>query len=329
MFVVNPNATPFFSVPGQSQNTVGSQGNIELGGGKEVFFKYLSLKGNQDRRLSGTMNPVTDANRLRLMQCAYQRAVGIMEHPCQKCSEIESAWFGDRNQVDGPCNIACGWLRTSKQWRDVPKCCRNRYGSHCGVYVWLDPCQTEEFSRLVLLMIEYATGTKYSKSNPPTTVKFYLNSDASFGSVTHHSTVLETVSVKDGVSNPLLDVLIKSLKENNDKQIEALKKVQSVGKKKGDKRVDIDAIMNQARSGISLDELLKGNDELDSEDNESIKRQLTKLMEERANLEQIKSSTEQPSRPQIDFGPPTQFNSGFGGGILQLRQQLEAGRRLE
>jgi hypothetical protein len=265
------------------------------------------------------------------MQCAYQRAVGAIEQPCQQCTELESAWFGRNNSLEDPCNITCGWLRTSKQWRDVPKCCRNRYGSHCGVYVWVDPCQTEEFSRLVLLMIEYATGKYYPKDIAKTTVQFYVNSDMSPGSKDNHSTVI-TVEGNDEISvAELRDKFGITLALAKDKSA-AYALIDDILKSGKASKTDVDNIKSSLNKGSrKLDFLdnIEGSKVLDLSELQKFKAIQEELNQERSGLLQETPAALPPTRTPIDFGPPTQFNSILGGGILQLRQQLDAGRRSE
>ena len=58
---------------------------------------------------------------------------------------------------DDPCAITFSWVQYSNCWSDVPKCCRTKYGYHCGTYVWVDPCHTREFAKLVYAITDYAS----------------------------------------------------------------------------------------------------------------------------------------------------------------------------
>jgi hypothetical protein len=329
VFVVNPNATPFFSVPGQSQNSAGSKGNLNFGGDDNIL-KTIGLSGEGSHLLSSTMNPVTDANRLRLMQCAYQRAVGAAEQACQECSEIEADWFGPSNPLNGECTITCGWLRTSINWRDVPKCCRNKYGKHCGTYTWVDPCQSEEFSRLVMLIIEYATGDKNVSQSPSTTIQYYLNPDNTLGSVNDHSAVVTTVGADASSLRQLRDDLgiTRAQIDETERQLGAINKLLAEAKDPSINLPELNLKMQSAKLFPGRKSLLDGDEEysdpLAAKNALEIKKTELEAMKQQLELDQ--NPLEPVQRAPRNFGLPTQYNSIFGGGILQLRQQLDAGR---
>ncbi len=169
MFVCRPYATPSFSTPATGLNQVQDQGGFILGAGGFTgnFWNALSANGTRTIQESWTLNPIIDPNRLRLMQCAYQHAVGASPAECQHCCEIELDWYGSDYDCNGPCAITCGWLQHSNRWRDVPKCCCEHYGYYCGTYVWVDPCYEHEFSKLVMTIVEFASGSPHAEPAQP------------------------------------------------------------------------------------------------------------------------------------------------------------------
>ncbi len=100
-FSVNPSATPAFSIASQATNGVKDHGEFGLSDGAFTarFFGFLSGNSARDNELNMTQDPVKDPKRLRLMQCAYQTALGIPIDDCQQCCELLVEWTGDRTRV--------------------------------------------------------------------------------------------------------------------------------------------------------------------------------------------------------------------------------------
>jgi hypothetical protein len=293
-FVNNPHATPSFSVFDQASNAINDSGGMTLGSGFLTgrFFAPISSTGSRASNNSFTLKPVVAPNRLLLMQCAYQRAIGYPIDQCSKCNVAMKDWHGASECVDcNPCGINCGWVRSSRKWRDVPKCCCNKYGEDCDLYVWVDPCQREEFSKLVLAIIDYASGNaKAAADSPKKTVKLYLNDQGNQTAAGTHSQEIEA-TIPSGLK-PKDAVNLLLLEAKRDKLIE-------------------DAKRNQLLNNDS-DPSSKANLELEATLNE-LEQQIEEL-KTRAGSDPV----------QMDFGLPTQFNGSYGPGILSLEQQLKA-----
>jgi len=204
-FVNNPHATPSFSVFDQASNAINDSGSLALGSSFLTgrFFAPISSSGSRASNNSFTLKPVVAPNRLLLMQCAYQRAIGYPIDQCSKCNVAMKDWHGASECVDcNPCGINCGWVRSSRKWRDVPKCCCNKYGEDCDLYVWVDPCQREEFSKLVLAIIEYASGnSKEAAASPKKTVTLYLDGKGEQTKFGEHTQEIEATIPLSGLDH--------------------------------------------------------------------------------------------------------------------------------
>lgn len=175
MFSNNPNATPFFALPGAGSAQVTDDGSLSistLNGPARTVIGPLRFARNN--RLTYAINPVTDVQRLRLMQCAYRRAVGYTceSDPCNDCCSLLKEWRGKAND-DSYCCECCNIQPLIYEQCDSPmltqKC--TRIGTYCGKSIRICPASSHEFSKLVMLILEYATGTpKEAASNPVKTI---------------------------------------------------------------------------------------------------------------------------------------------------------------
>lgn len=194
-FVVNPYSTPSFSIATSSTNGVRDSGSLGLSEkfltGR--FWEHVGVGGSRDWDRSFALNPVTDPSRLLLMQCAYQTAVGLPKDECNKCCELLEGWTGVKGSCQDCCGITSGWLCRSTNRSDVPKCCQ-KHAEYCGVYVWVDPCQQKEFSKLVNTILDFAAGSSKKPQTATKEIILYLNE---FGGLTPfgtHSQVVQTTS---------------------------------------------------------------------------------------------------------------------------------------
>jgi hypothetical protein len=187
-FVVNPSSTPSFAVPAAGISQLTDTGGINGSDGllSSGFWSHINFLASRSLNQSWDLRPVTEPKRLLLMKCAYQRAVGVTPDDCLDCCKLESAWYGPSYDCNNPCGITSGWVRCSKRKKDVPKCCV-RFSYFCDTYVWVEPCQQAEFSRLVMRIVDYASGSPYEE--PEGTMKeviFYFKADGSPGTIADH-----------------------------------------------------------------------------------------------------------------------------------------------
>ena len=336
MFVCNAHSTPFFAVPASGTNQVSDNGKVDAGANAFTlrFWKFVSAGGSRQMNQSWGLSPVVDPGRLRLMQCAYQRAVGASADYCQQCCELETAFYGPKYVCNGPCEITCGWLQWSDCWKDVPKCCCKKYGHHCGTYVWVDPCYEHEFSKLVLKIADFASGSFASR--PTKEVRFYLNDDGTPGTVLDHSrAVIANVGSGKSMEDIVIDLRIPVV--SADDQIveleQQLKELVDSGDTTDANKEDVRNLINSAemrtpaiqKQGVRV--LLPADNapEIDSRRKDVIaglKLRIEKLKRQREIEKKNPSVPEATNGMPPTFGPPTQFNNAFGGSLLDLQQRL-------
>jgi hypothetical protein len=173
-FVGNLDALPEFAVVNAGTVTVADQKTVatafnyaptltfqQQGGGA---LPILQLTGGPtcQRTLSEnwSMVPVTDADNLRRMRCAFQILVGGPEaNPCEDCRRmLEDFFLGEAQNFD--CFVPRGWFHVGRRG-DVPKgVCYA--GSHCGVSVWVTPEGLDGLTRFTLTILELATGKPHA-----------------------------------------------------------------------------------------------------------------------------------------------------------------------
>ena len=334
MFASNHNATPFFAVPGTGTNSVNDQLKTDGIAGILTgrFWKFVTLGGSRQMNETWPLIPVVEPNRLQLMQCAYQRSIGAFADDCQQCCKIEQAWYGNSYICGGPCDITCGWLKTSTHWSDVPKCCCNSYGRHCGLYAWVEPCHQDQFSRLVMRIVDYASG----KPSPPkqnTEIRFYLNADGSPGSIADHFSAMIANDSNKSLADlqKELGIVAKSSKlanlQNEMTELSLLtvndKNKETVASKINNAFAARIQGFDASSSGVRIDDPITSVDTRRQELAAMIQLEIDSVRSAlEADLSAIEQRPQVPSSRTFDFGPPTQTYGG--GSVLLLQQQLNA-----
>ncbi len=164
MFVSNPQAMPFFSVPGAggtSISTTGQASNSITWNIAGFASDALTLGASRTNGGTWTLAPINDPAKLERMRCAYQIAVGYLPdssvNDCTQCCKLIERWYPD---AAGNCGVPCrvpapGWFSVGCK-QDVPKhICL--IGNYCDVWVWVDPSSMEELTRLTLTILDFAT----------------------------------------------------------------------------------------------------------------------------------------------------------------------------
>jgi hypothetical protein len=131
-------------------------------GGGALPILQLTGSATCQRTLSEnwSMVPVTDADNLRRMRCAFRILVADQQAtPCEDCrQQLEDFFLGEAQDFD--CIVPRGWFQVGRQ-RDVPKgACY--VGCHCGVYVWVSPEGLDGLTRFTLTILELATGKPHA-----------------------------------------------------------------------------------------------------------------------------------------------------------------------
>lgn len=100
MFVHDPYSVPSFAIPNAGQSIVIDGGSVTVGSGAFTgrFWKFIGVGGSRQMQEAWTLAPVTDPDKLRLMRCAYQRAIGVPCEPCVDCCSIEKGFYGAGNK---------------------------------------------------------------------------------------------------------------------------------------------------------------------------------------------------------------------------------------
>ncbi len=431
MFVCNPYSTPFFSTATTGANNVNDSGMLSLSMFAGHFGNNLSANGSRGLMQSWTLTPIPDPERIKLMQCAYQHAVGLPIDNCNKCCDLERDWNGmdgtqsinvvdpktgelildpktgeplldkltgypfvdcpvckmnritksracpkcenvnnpdsdplsdddmvymptvltdprtsepyeydvdtgdvtiPKQECQDPCGITCGWVQSSNCWRDVPKCCCQKYGYHCGTYVWVDPCHQRDFSKLVLKIVEYAQGTKATVPSDPTKqVTFYFDKDGLPADVDTHATAVTAIVRSDKSLDDIQQELnlgpSKAASKEVAKMEDHLKEFSHMGDVTLKNRQTIENLLNRVENIVPSSGAPKSYDKMDLNELKSQRDEArTKMKSRIASLKRQQLERPNAGRkntiqkaPRREFGPPTQY---FGGGILQLRQQL-------
>lgn len=232
-----------------------------------------------------------------------------------------------------PCGITCGWVQCSTRWKDVPKCCGKRYGYHCGTYVWVDPGYEHEFSKLMFAIVDYASGTKASAPSGSTKeVRFYFDADGNAADVRNHATaVIATVKSDASMEDIRKDLRIVPTKAALEIATTRarLSELESLAANPKENEVDNAAAIKKQINRIEtmLPAVNLPANAADPKTLNSTIKAMTLHIEKLKRLPQFEVQASGPQdssqpAPSMNFGPPTQFNTGFGSGILQLQQQL-------
>jgi hypothetical protein len=331
-YVVNPYSTPSFSVATQSTSGASRNDDYGLSDGAFTgrFWSLFHLSGSGHIENNFTFEPVTDPLRIKLMHCAYQKAVGVTPDECDRCCELLAAWTGDPNACNDPCGITCGWVCSSTSWWDVPQCCCAKYANHCGTYVWADPDYQDEFSKLVMAVVDYASGQAAPPASAATEeVTYYFDefgnpATAITAAKVVHAVVpreanLETAAVKQKLTESIQrkELAIKSLSEAN----------------------GADEIKRQIRafseSYPGIKAMASGIDDAEADQVDEIRASMiqdlnSQVTDDKARLKRVESAPKVQQfgsegairSPRMNFGPPTQFNGLYGDGLLKFQQQL-------
>ena len=92
-FSVEPNSIPHFAVPSEGANAVADTATVG-GLALDAFRSSAVFGGSRGATESWVLDPVRNPDRLRRMQCAYQKVFGICGDGCVDCCDVESEFFG-------------------------------------------------------------------------------------------------------------------------------------------------------------------------------------------------------------------------------------------
>jgi hypothetical protein len=181
MFTMDPDAVPFFTVVGAGTAAVSDTGSasttlswIKLGF-ESVSPTFSASRLSQE---NFTLAPISDPDKLARMRCAYQAAIGYpgADGQCIDCCALRSKWSQskwtgrpDSSECIDECSPQPGWFCMGCK-SDVPDSAK--YVGHChGTYVWVTPEGYDQFARLMLSILDYATAissARVGKAQEPT-----------------------------------------------------------------------------------------------------------------------------------------------------------------
>jgi hypothetical protein len=168
-FVAHPDALPSLAVVNNGSVLVTDQSSFggaatyaptlshlqQLGG-----FPILSLffTPNVTHNLAETWSvvPVTDAEKLRRIRCAFQLLVrgGIESGPCDDCHDRLSKFFNDEKELLD-CRLPSGWFQVGCE-ADVPHdACY--VSTFCDTWVWVDEAGIDGLVQFTLSILDLAT----------------------------------------------------------------------------------------------------------------------------------------------------------------------------
>ena len=233
MFCAEPNSIPSFAYPKEGNTNVNDSINVKATPWN-AFREVFGVDGGRTSLAAWGLVPVTDPEKLHLMRCAYQRAVGfLVEDKCTNCCEREKSFIGKpeikiavtkvvdgkskavidpktnapfidpetgaratyangtpvidpetglpklhirvpQHDCDGECAIQCGWLCQGRL-KEVPLSCRHLVGSYHGTYVWVRPDGYDQFAKLVMSILDYATNDPAKTAAVQKQVRFYID----------------------------------------------------------------------------------------------------------------------------------------------------------
>jgi len=200
MFLDNPEALPFYAMPGTGSAQVTDNGQLSaspLNGPTHTVLGPLALSRNN--RLLMASTPVTDPAKLKRMRCAYRRAIGIGDGSdyCIDCCKVTREFFGtgdDATKCCDCCSIQPLMIeRVSKRIAHKP--CE-KAGHYCGTYIRVCPESYADFTRLVMLIMDYAANSpKAPPAKKTMSVTRYLRDNA--GNVLMSQTYTAEVDLDD------------------------------------------------------------------------------------------------------------------------------------
>jgi len=168
-FVALPDALPSLAVVNNGsvlvtdQSALGGAGtyaptlsHLQQIGGFPVLSLFLAPTVTHNVVETWSVAPVTDADRLRRIRCAFQLLVqgSVEDGPCSDCQQRLEKFFGDEK---GPldCMLPTGWFRVGCEEHVPPDACY--VSSYCGTSVWVTPDGIDGLARFTLAIIDLAT----------------------------------------------------------------------------------------------------------------------------------------------------------------------------
>jgi len=168
-FVAHPDALPSLAVVNNGsvlvtdQSAVGGAAtysptltHLQQIGGFPILSLFFAPTVTHNVVETWSVAPVTDAERLRRIRCAFQFLVlgGIEDGPCNDCQQqLEKFFGGEKEPLE--CVLPTGWFQVGCEKQAPPDACY--VSSHCGTSVWVTRDGLDGLSRFTLAIIDLAT----------------------------------------------------------------------------------------------------------------------------------------------------------------------------
>jgi len=169
MFLENPNALPFYAMPGTGSAQVTDNGSIgasTLNGPLRTVLGPLGLSRNN--RLIWASTPVTDPIKLKRMRCAYRRALGHGDGSdrCIDCCELTKEWYASDEAEFAKCCDCCSVrpLKIERVGKHLAHKRCEKTGHYCGTTIRVCPESSADLTRLVMLVMDYAANKPKAKT---------------------------------------------------------------------------------------------------------------------------------------------------------------------
>lgn len=183
MFTLDPTAVPFFTLVGAGTAAVSDTGTAStpLGWLRSGFQSVgLTLSAQRLSQENFTLAPISDPDKLSRMRCAYQAAVGypLESGGCIDCCALARQWSTTKwtgrpapsEDANWHCPDHCwpqpGWYGAGCK-KQIPACVLY-VGHFRDRYVWVSQAGADDFARLTLMILDFATAIPGSDRIGPT-----------------------------------------------------------------------------------------------------------------------------------------------------------------
>ena len=174
MFIVNPESVPNLALVGGSTHSIRDAGSATAMPPLNPFFTVLQLNGQRAADNAWASDPIRDPNKLHLLRCAFQSAVGYQDSVCTDRSEWQKRFVGQGYAPGGPCVPTPGWYCVGSKKQVISSNC-DLTGEYCGTHVWVLPEGHAEFGRFMMHIMSIAFAETVVVTPPKKTVRLYVD----------------------------------------------------------------------------------------------------------------------------------------------------------
>ncbi len=161
--IANPNTLPYFGVPAQGTHTNSRQLQAsytpewDLNAARIWLFdkQFGAFAGQVQNQESLQLQPVTNPDKLLLMQIAYWQAIGY-PHDVGMDVLLRKYYGLTNNLIDYNPYVKSGWFEVTKK-KKIAKKAGCYVAESCGTYVYVTPANLDAFSKFTLAIMDIAT----------------------------------------------------------------------------------------------------------------------------------------------------------------------------